>query len=430
MPARFLQFHTLTSYPAALLNRDDAGFAKRLPLGGVTRTRISSQCLKRHWRTFTGEHSLRSLEPGVSTRSREIFEKVIEPKLKGAGLSDEKAAIIAQVLKLAVLKGEKGLKGADKAKKTGKKAKAETTETSADAPKPDAMDDIESQVIPIGPKEVAFLVDIGVDIGKKVSDATAAKAAMIEKLGDEGLKNLRALKSNAGLDAALFGRMVTSDILARCDAAVHVAHAFTVHADAAEADYFSAVDDLANDAGELGAGHINSTELTSGLYYGYVAVDVPLLVANLTGKDAKDWLSADRALAAKIVGELVHLIATVSPGAKLGSTAPYSFAHLVLAEAGTRQPCTLANAFLAPVKPQGDLIASAYAALAQEVCDLDWNFPGQPARAHLTRGQGERVKSLAVVPGKADGAANSEPGKLGQRLNLTALADWAAQQVR
>ena len=47
---RFIQIHTLHTYPAALLNRDDAGLAKRLPYGGAVRTRISSQCLKRHWR--------------------------------------------------------------------------------------------------------------------------------------------------------------------------------------------------------------------------------------------------------------------------------------------------------------------------------------------------------------------------------------------
>ena len=71
MNPRFLQIHTLTSYPAALLNRDDAGFAKRIPFGGSTRTRISSQCLKRHWRTFKGEYSLESLErTQMSIRSR------------------------------------------------------------------------------------------------------------------------------------------------------------------------------------------------------------------------------------------------------------------------------------------------------------------------------------------------------------------------
>jgi len=41
MNHRFLQIHTLTPYTAALLNRDDAGLAKRLPYGGVMRTRIS-----------------------------------------------------------------------------------------------------------------------------------------------------------------------------------------------------------------------------------------------------------------------------------------------------------------------------------------------------------------------------------------------------
>jgi CRISPR system Cascade subunit CasC len=48
--SRFLQIHTLHSYTAALLNRDDTGQAKRLIYGGKNRTRISSQCLKRHWR--------------------------------------------------------------------------------------------------------------------------------------------------------------------------------------------------------------------------------------------------------------------------------------------------------------------------------------------------------------------------------------------
>ena len=39
---RFLQIHTLHSYTAALLNRDDSGLAKRLPYGDTLRTRISS----------------------------------------------------------------------------------------------------------------------------------------------------------------------------------------------------------------------------------------------------------------------------------------------------------------------------------------------------------------------------------------------------
>ena len=68
--------------------------------------------------------------------------------------------------------------------------------------------------------------------------------------------------------------MVTSDPGANIDAAVHVAHAFTVHAEESESDYFSVVDDLQADDEDPGAAHIGDMELTAGLFYGYVVVDV------------------------------------------------------------------------------------------------------------------------------------------------------------
>lgn len=79
---RFLQIHTLTSYPAVLLNRDDAGLAKRLPYGGTVRTRVSSQCLKRHWRVVRDEEwSLDKTGAPLSVRSREVFKYAIRPRL-------------------------------------------------------------------------------------------------------------------------------------------------------------------------------------------------------------------------------------------------------------------------------------------------------------------------------------------------------------
>ena len=76
---RFLQIHTLHNYTATLLNRDDSGFAKRLSYGGVSRTRISSQCLKRHWRTVEDPRALQGLsDESVAYRSREtVTLKVI-----------------------------------------------------------------------------------------------------------------------------------------------------------------------------------------------------------------------------------------------------------------------------------------------------------------------------------------------------------------
>ena len=64
MNPRFLQLHTLTGYSATLLNRDDVGRAKRLPFGGYDRIRVSSQCLKRHWR----ENGRRMVTAGIGHR--------------------------------------------------------------------------------------------------------------------------------------------------------------------------------------------------------------------------------------------------------------------------------------------------------------------------------------------------------------------------
>ena len=86
---RFIQNHNLSSYPAALINRDDSGMAKRLPFGGSTRSRISSQSLKRHWRN-AGEasheaaarvpFSLQGLGLPLGERRKEIVLGAILPQ--------------------------------------------------------------------------------------------------------------------------------------------------------------------------------------------------------------------------------------------------------------------------------------------------------------------------------------------------------------
>ena len=141
-----------------------------------------------------------------------------------------------------------------------------------------------------------------------------------------------------------------------------------MHQEESESDYFSVVDDLQGDEDDPGAAYIGDMELTAGLFYGYVVVDLPGLVSNLEGCDAQAWDNADKSLAGKVVEHLVHLIATVSPGAKLGSTAPYAYADLMLIEAGARQPRSLANAFRTPTQAQS---ARAADALAQYLDKLD-----------------------------------------------------------
>ena len=68
---------------------------------------------------------------------------------------------------------------------------------------------------------------------------------------DNYLANIKVMREAtalpAGLTSALFGRMVTSDTAANIDAPIHVAHAFTVHPEESDSDYFVAVDDLKRD---------------------------------------------------------------------------------------------------------------------------------------------------------------------------------------
>ena len=221
-------------------------------------------------------------------------------------------------------------------------------------------------------------------------------------------KNLHALRVGAGIDAAMFGRFVSGDRDARVDAAVHVAHAFSVHEQASEPDYFTAVDDLQAEEQGSGAGHLNTADLTSGLYYGYVVVDVPLLVSNLEACERKNWQAADRTLAAKTVEHLLHLVAKVTPGAKKGSTAPYDWASLVLVEAGDEQPRTLANAFQNPVR-HPPYEGNAAQALSAHVEAIDGMYGAAARRWLATRIEGAVIPAAeaATLPALASAVATA-----------------------
>ena len=179
-----------------------------------------------------------------------------------------------------------------------------------------AADVSKRQALLLGEPELDYLATKAIDIARSTPDAKAAAEQAKALFKKEEKSNLSAMRGQsalaAGLEAALFGRMVTSDPEANTDAAVHVAHAFTVHAEATESDYFTVVDDLTREAGEAGTAGLFDTELTAGLFYGYVVLNLPLLISNLGG---------DSGLAGKVAEHLVHLIATVSPGAKKGSNA-------------------------------------------------------------------------------------------------------------
>jgi CRISPR system Cascade subunit CasC len=399
---RFLQIHTLTSYPAVLLNRDDAGLAKRISYGGCVRTRVSSQCLKRHWRTVEDEWRLQRIpdltDADFADRSRQHFSRSIAGALVTEGFDENDVVPVVRSLIDRIFKKApaEGLEDDDVKKLKGKKAKE-----SADA---STLATLETrQAFILTKTEVDYLRSIARNILQGDIDLRLAVEEIPKKNSltkfqkntrDDLTKNLRALakdtKVPASIESALFGRMVTSDLLANTDAAIHVAHAFTVHAQEFEIDYFTVVDDLKalDETEDGGSAGIFDTELTSGLFYGYVVVDVPLLVSNLTGVAPGDWAkeTIDRALAGKVVEHLLHLVATISPGAKKGSTAPYAYAGTILVEAGARQPRSLASAFEEPVRAsrRASLATAAEDALFDRLAGFDRAYGAKEARHFLS----------------------------------------------
>ena len=344
MPSpKFLQIHTLTSYTGVLLNRDDQGLAKRLLYGGVVRTRISSQAIKRHWRDADDPHAIdRITDVPASYRSREAIVKRIADPLRGSVPED--------VLDALVLGFHRAVYGE----------------------KADSRDS--RQVLLLGEPELDWLRNQAAELAAEVDGDPDAAADAVAAWSKRYRANIAAMRAQTampgGIVAALFGRMVTSDPAANIEAPVHVAHAFTVHAEESEGDYFTALDDL--DAGHSTA-TIQDTELTSGIFYGYAVVDIERLVGNV----------GDAALAGVVLSHLVYLSAEVSPGSKRGSTAPYARAALVLLEAGDRQPRNLAGAFREPVPPQ---LAAAVAALASHLDAFDHAYDTREQRRVLTLG--------------------------------------------
>jgi CRISPR system Cascade subunit CasC len=107
-----------------------------------------------------------------------------------------------------------------------------------------------------------------------------------------------------------------------------------------------------------------------------------------------------------VAHNLVYLIAEVSPGAKLGSTAPFGRADLMLIEAGDRQPRSLATAYREAIKAD---VAAAREALQRQLKSFDDAYATGEARRHM------------CVEGQLEGI---------EKTNIATLASWAAKQVK
>ena len=284
-----IEIHMLKNYPPVNLNRDDSGAPKTCYFGGVQRGRISSQCLKRSWRTSDLFKQLGS----TGLRTRRMPEEVARV-LREKGLQED-----------YVEHAKKMLTGI--ANKDGKEnAKGSYTEQIVFY----SGDDIER-------------------LAQAVLDAAAADGgikAFKERKAKDFLKLVDGAKTRpVTADIALFGRMVTSEAFRDVDAAMQVAHAISTHAVNRESDYFTAVDDLlGND--EVGAGMMGDTDFNSCCYYEYAALDTDQLRENL--KDAP----GSKELIDRLVPALIKTMAMTNPTGKQNTFAGQVFPSFIMAE--------------------------------------------------------------------------------------------------
>lgn len=296
----FLQLHLLTSYPPSNLNRDDTGRPKTAIFGGFPRLRVSSQSLKRAWRTSSVFAD--RLENHLGKRTQRLGDE-IRSYLREKGMDEAASTEVA--MQIAAVFG----KLEDKAGRD-----------------------------PAFIKQLAFISPEEFSLARSLADQALA--------GEEIVADATTLlvRSDSAADIAMFGRMLADNPAFNREAAVQVAHAITTHKASVEDDYYVAVDDLkqGSEIEDAGTSFIGVQEFGAGLFYLYVCVDCDLLVRNLSG---------DADLARESVAALIESAATVAPRGKQASFASRSRATFGLLERGDQQPRSLAAAFLKPVTP-------------------------------------------------------------------------------
>ncbi len=313
---RFVQLHLLTSYPPANLNRDDLGRPKTAVMGGAPRLRVSSQSLKRAWRT--SEVFENALKGHVGTRTKSMGVKIYN-SLRQKDVAEKKALEWAKAIA--------GVFGKTKTLSKGDEEKLKD---------PALTEQLRADLIN-KPLEIEQLAHFGPEEEAAIAALVDTLAARGDGPQEEELKLLRAKHTAA--DIALFGRMLASSPEFNTEAAAQVAHAISVHKVAVEDDFFTAVDDLNKESDDTGAGHLGETEFASALFYQYICIDKALLTETLQEPE----------LVQKTIQALIEAAATVAPTGKQNSFASRARASYVLCETGSQQPRSLSVAFLQPI---------------------------------------------------------------------------------
>lgn len=338
---KLIELHILQSFPVSCLNRDDVGAPKTAVFGGVTRARISSQCLKRAIREYAKEHLPAARFGGI--RSRLIIEPLKQALLQKQ-LPEDQATQHAQAVADALSGLDDKTVAGDGQPKEGKVPRVST-------------------LIFLSPAEITALAEDVAALVKKDAKARldAKKLAAVCK---------KVPLSDAA-DIAIFGRMVAKGPDLTLEGAALFNHALSTHKADNDIDFFSAVDDQKPKEEDAGAGMIGTLEFTSAVYYRYAALNLDLLAdAEHLGQLTPDERRA-------VVDAFIRATLLAVPGARKNSMNSHTLPRFVLGLYKERgQPVQLINAFEKPVWARDGLLEKSIEALKAEHTALKktWNF--------------------------------------------------------
>jgi len=360
-----LNLHVLISHSFSCLNRDDLGMQKSGLMGGVRRTRISSQALKRamrlspYYRDHLGTPSFRSRNLTLITDhlqgqladefSEEVIRKTARLFVENASApadADAEAEEEAEELEAGGA-GEEEPPADDTGRAVAPWCVAEIRELCGRVAQvlDEGLTAEESEKI--AARHAQLLEKYAKAKTKPAKPPKSLRALVEEELDKKIVRRLRGQMQgasqdfNQAVDIALSGRMATAGLMTSVYGAMAVAHAFTTHASEPDIDWFTAMDDL----DRKGAGHISTQELSADVFYRYACISLGQLRDNLG--------AAPRTRALDVARHVAHLLATVTPSGKQQAFGAFNPAEVVLASFSD-QPLSLANAFESPVKAKGE----------------------------------------------------------------------------
>jgi len=376
-----IEYHILQNFAPSNINRDDTGSPKEAIFGGHVRGRISSQSMKRAYRTYVAEQRLLD-ESALGVRTL-LAVQAISTLLVGKGRDNARAG---EIVEFALASAKLGFKdGKSQYLLFLGKSELEGIAT--------AIDDFWTELDVVAPKgEKSDDAETAESATKKTAKAKKndAKAAVPSDLAK---RISAALDGGKAVDIALFGRMIADSHDISRDAACQVAHAISTNRIEREFDFFTAVDDL-QPKDNAGAGMLGTVEFNSSCYYRYGVIDVRQLIQNLGG---------DGELAFLGIAAFLRAIVDAKPTGKQNTFAahqPPEYVCFGIRNGGV--PVSFTNAFEKPVRPTNDvsLINRSAAALHAQHQKLDtaYKIGGSYTTLNLTGNDavviGTQVSSL------------------------------------